>query len=89
MVDSPSLFSNPDMVVSLLVPNMQNESVSYKYLKEQARDFARRSSNPSEFVSLVTAELSREKSRTRREALFQLKQRATELFALDDRQSDF
>lgn len=79
-----SLFSNPDAVVSLLVPNMQNESVSYKYLKDQARDFARRSKTPSEFVTLVAEELARETSRTRREALTQLKQRATNLFALDE-----
>lgn len=83
MVDS-NLFSNPDAVVSLLVPNMQNESVSYKYLKDQAMEFARKSSTPSDFVTLVTRELSHETSRTRRETLFQLKQRATELFALDE-----
>jgi hypothetical protein len=81
---SDNLFSNPEMVVSLLVPNMPNESVSYKYLKETARDFAKKSKSPEEFVSLVTADLSRETSRTRREALFQLKQKATQLFALDE-----
>ena len=79
-----NLFNNPDMVVSLLVPNTPNESVSYKYLKEQARDFVRRSKNPAEFVDLVTVELSRETSRTRREAFTQLKQKATEIFALDE-----
>lgn len=79
-----NLFSNPNMVVSLLVPDTPNESVSYKYLKEQARDFARRSKSPSEFVTLVASELSHETSRSRREALAQLKQRATELFALDE-----
>lgn len=83
MPDS-NLFSNPNMVVSLLVPDSPNESVSYKYLKEQAKDFARRSTNPSEFVNLVASELAHETSRTRREALAQLKQRATELFALDE-----
>jgi hypothetical protein len=83
MADS-NLFSNPDMVVSLLVPNMQNESVSYKYLKEQAKEFVRKSKSPSEFVTLVASELGHETSRTRREALSQLKQRATQLFALDE-----
>lgn len=83
-MSNSNLFSNPDMVVALLVPNAQNESVSYKYMKEQARDFARRSTNPTEFVKLVVTELSNETSRTRREALFQLKERATELFALDE-----
>lgn len=81
---SGSLFSNPDAVVSLLVPDMKNETVSYKYLKEQARDFAKRSNSPAEFVSLVTAELSNETSRVRRELLSDLKQRATNLFALDE-----
>lgn len=83
MPDS-NLFSNPNMVVSLLVPDMPNESVSYKYLKEQAIDFARKSHNPEEFVTLVASDLSHETSRTRREALSKLKQRATELFALDE-----
>ena len=79
-----NLFSNPNMVVSLLVPDMQNENVSYKYLKEQAKDFALRSNSPSEFVALIASELIHETSRTRREALSKLKQRATELFALDE-----
>jgi hypothetical protein len=81
---SESLFSNPNAVVSLLVPDLKNETVSYKYLKEQARDFAKRSTSPQEFVSLVTAELSNETSRVRRELLSELKQRATNLFALNE-----
>lgn len=72
------------MVVSLLVPNMQNESVAYKYLKEQCKDFARKSASPAEFVELVSAELAHETSRTRRQALFDLKQRAMQIFALDE-----
>ena len=79
-----NLFSHPDMVVSLLIPNTQNEGTTYKYLKELAREYAVKSSNPQEFARLVSADLSRETSRTRREALFQLKQRATEVFALDE-----
>jgi len=79
-----NLFNNPDMVVSLLVPNMQNESVAYKYLKELAKGFAVKSNNPAEFAQLVIAEMSRETSRTRRQALFDLKQRATQVFALDE-----
>jgi hypothetical protein len=84
MGSSGNLFSNPDAVVSLLVPNLPSESVSYKYLKDLAREFVKKSSNPAEFASLVNADLSRETSRTRREALSQLRQRAIEIFALDE-----
>ena len=79
-----NLFSHPDMVVSLLVPDIQNEGVSYKYLKQLAREYAVKSGNPEEFARMVSADLSRETSRTKREALAQLKQRATEVFALDE-----
>ena len=79
-----NLFSNPDAVVSLLVPTLPAESVSYKYLKEMAREFVKKSSSPSEFAHLVNADLTRETSRTRREALAQLRQRAIEIFALDE-----
>jgi hypothetical protein len=75
---------NPEMVVSLLVPSLPSETVAYKYLKDLARDFIKRSENPSEFAELVNGELSRETSRTRREALLHLKQRAIEVFALDE-----
>ena len=51
-----NLFSNPDMVVALLVPNIQNESVSYKYLKELCKGFATKSTEPAEFVELIAAE---------------------------------
>jgi hypothetical protein len=84
MGSSGNLFSNPDAVVSLLVPNLPSESVSYKYLKDLAREFVKKSSSPSEFASLVNSDLSRETSRTRREALSQLRQRAIEIFALDE-----
>ena len=79
-----NLFNNPDMVVSLLVPTLPSESVSYKYLKEMAREFAKKSSNPAELAQLVNGELARETSRTRREALSQLRQRVVEVFALDE-----
>ncbi|MDG6904192.1 MAG: hypothetical protein JRN20_00230 [Nitrososphaerota archaeon] len=79
-----NLFSNPDVVVSLLVPNIQNESVAYKYLKEQCRGFATKSTNPAEFVELVSAELGHETSMARRQALSDLKQRAMQIFALDE-----
>jgi len=85
MVNSrDSLFDKPDMVVSLLFPNMQNEGVAYKYLKTLAREFVSKSKSPAEFTGLINGELSRETSKTRREALFQLKQRAIEVFALDE-----
>jgi predicted DNA-binding protein (UPF0278 family) len=85
MVDSKgSLFSNPDLAVSLLVPNLESEGVSYKYLKTLAREFVLKSGNPAEFASMINAELSKETSKTRREALFHLKQRAIEVFALDE-----
>lgn len=72
------------MAVSLLVPDMPYEGVSYKYLKNLAREFVLKSSTPADFTRLVTVELGRETSKTRREALFSLKQRAIELFALDE-----
>jgi hypothetical protein len=84
MVASDNLFSKPDMVVSLLVPTLPTETVAYKYLKEMARDFAKRSTSPAEFAQLVNGELARETSRTRRDALSQLRQRAVEVFALDE-----
>jgi len=85
MADSKNnLFNNPDLVVSLLVPNLQTEGVAYKYLKTTAREFAVKSENPADFARLINAELSRETSKTRREALFHLKQRAIEVFALDE-----
>jgi hypothetical protein len=43
-----------------------------------------KSENPAQFARLVNAELGRETSKPRREALFHLKQRATEVFALDE-----
>jgi hypothetical protein len=79
-----NLFDNPDLVVSLLVPNLETEGVSYKYLKTLAREFAMKSDNPAEFTRLVTGELNRETSQTRRQTLFILKQRAMEVFALDE-----
>jgi len=79
-----NLFSHPDQVVLLLLPNLQSENVSYKYQKELAREFVLKSQNPSEFAQLVNAELSRETSRTRREALLRIRQRAIEVFALDE-----
>ncbi len=81
---SDNLFKNPDAVVSLLVPTLPSESVSYKYLKEMAREFVKKSSSPAEFATLVNADLGRETSRPRREALAQLRQRAIEIFALDE-----
>jgi hypothetical protein len=84
MVASDNLFSQPDMVVSLLVPTLPSETVAYKYLKEMARDFAKRSTSPAEFAQLVNGELARETSRTRRDALSQLRQRVVEVFALDE-----
>ena len=84
MVASDNLFSQPDMVVSLLVPNLPSETVGYKYLKEMARDFAKRSTSPAEFAQLVNGELARETSRTRRDTLSQLRQRVVEVFALDE-----
>jgi len=79
-----SLFKNPDLAVSLLVPDQPNESVSYKYLKTTAKEFVLKSENPSELAQKINAELGRETSRTRREALFNLKQRTIEVFALDE-----
>lgn len=79
-----NLFSNPDLAVSLLVPNTPNENVAYKYLKTLAKEFVLKSENPAEFARLINAELSRETSKTRREALFSLKQRAMDVFALDE-----
>jgi len=79
-----NLFTNPDLAVSLLVPNLESEGVAYKYLKTLAREFVLKSENPSEFARLVNADLSRETSKTRREALFHLRQRAIEVFALDE-----
>jgi hypothetical protein len=85
MVDSKdNLFSHPDQVVSLLFPNLQSEGVSYKYLKELAREFVVKSTSPSELAQLVNGEISRETSRTRREALLRIRQRAIEVFALDE-----
>ena len=84
MPQDSNLFNNPEMVVSLLVPDMQNESVSYKYLKEQCKSFALKCKSPDEFVRMVNDELGRETSRTRRQALFDLKQRAMGIFALDE-----
>ncbi len=85
MVNSQdNLFNNPDLAVSLLVPNLQDEGVAYKYLKTLAREFVLKSKNPAEFAQLINDQLSRETSRTRREALFNLKQRAIEVFALDE-----
>jgi hypothetical protein len=85
MVDSKDkLFSHPDQVVSLLLPNLASEGVSYKYLKELAREFVLKSENPAEFAQLVNGEISRETSRTRREALLRIRQRAIEVFALDE-----
>jgi hypothetical protein len=79
-----SLFKNPDLAVSLLVPDQPNENVSYKYLKTLAKEFVAKSNDPAEFAQLINGELGRETSRTRREALFHLKQRAIEVFALDE-----
>ena len=79
-----SLFKNPDLAVSLLVPDQPNEGAQYKYLKSLAREFVVKSNDPGEFARLVNAELSRETSRSRREALFNLRQRAIEVFALDE-----
>lgn len=79
-----NLFSHPDMVVSLLVPPAQPEGVQYKYLKDLCREFAVKSGNPADFARMVNDELRRETSRVRREALFQLRQRAIEVFALDE-----
>jgi hypothetical protein len=85
MPDSKNnLFSNPDMVVSLLLPNLQSEGATYKYLKTLAREFVVKSENPADFARLVNIDLVRETSKTRREALFHLKQRAIEVFALDE-----
>lgn len=81
---SDNLFNRPDAVVSLLVPSMQNETVSYKYIRDLAKEYAAKSSSPAEFARLVSNDLSRETSRTKRDALFHLKQRATEVFALDE-----
>jgi hypothetical protein len=79
-----NLFNNPDLAVSLLIPNMQNETVSYKYMKTLAREFIVKSENPGDFARLINSELGRETSRTRREALSHIKQRAIEVFALDE-----
>jgi hypothetical protein len=84
MVHLSNLFSNPDMVVSMLVPKVQNESVSYQYKRELARDFAKKCNTPAEFVQLLNAELSHETGRARREILFDLKQKATHIFSLED-----
>jgi len=79
-----NLFSNPDLAVSLLVPDESNETVAQKYLKNLAREFVLKSRDPPEFAQLINSELSKETSRTRREALFSLKQRAIDVFALDE-----
>jgi hypothetical protein len=79
-----SLFAKPDMVVSLLLPDLPSESVSYKYQKSIAREFVVKSKNPSEFASQVNDALGRETSKTRREALFEIRQRAIQVFALDE-----
>ena len=86
MMVSPqdNLFNHPDMVVSLLVPNLESEGVAYKYTKDLAREYVMKSQNPSEFARLINADLSHETSRVRREALLHLKQRAIEVFALDE-----
>jgi len=79
-----NLFSHPDMVVSLLVPPVQSEGVQQKYLKDLCREFVVKSGSPPEFARMINMELKRETSRVRREALFQLRQRAIEVFALDE-----
>jgi hypothetical protein len=79
-----NLFSHPDMVVSLLVPPIQSEGVAGKYRKDLCREFVIKSGNPAEFARMINAELKRETSRARREALFYLRQRAIEVFALDE-----
>jgi hypothetical protein len=79
-----NLFKNPDLAVSLLVPDQPNEGVAYKYLKTLAKEFIQKSENPAEFARLINSELGKETSRTRREALFHLKQRAIDVFALDE-----
>jgi hypothetical protein len=85
MVNSQdNLFTHPDMVVSLLFPNLETEAVSYKYMKSLAKEFVVKSKSPAEFTGLVNDELRRETSRTRREALSHLRQRAVEVFALDE-----
>ena len=86
MANNPSenLFAHPDMVVSLLLPDTQNQSVSYRYMKDLAREYVLKSGNPKDFALMVSADLSRETSKTKREALFHLKQRVTEVFALDE-----
>ena len=84
MPQNNNLFNDPNTVVSLLVPNLQNESVAYKYLKDLCKDFAVKSTSPGEFVALVNDELGRETSRTRRQALSDLKQRAIQIIALDE-----
>jgi hypothetical protein len=76
-------FSNPDAVVSLLVPNMKDESITYKYLKQLCKGFAVKSTSPAQFVELVTAQLSHENDFAKRNALSSLKRRAIEHFALD------
>lgn len=84
MPPSNNLFNDPNTVVSLLVPDVQNESVAYKYLRDLCKGFAVKSTSPGEFVAMVNEELGRETSRTRRQALFDLKQRAIQIFALDE-----
>ena len=84
MPQDSNLFNDPEMVVSLLVPNVPNESVAHKYLKDLCKSFAVKSKTPGEFVDMVNEELGRETGRTRRQALFDLKQRAIQVFALDE-----
>ena len=79
-----NLFKNPDLAVSLLVPDQPNEGVAYKYLKTLAKEFIVKSEDPADLARLINSELGRETSRTRREALFHLKQRAIDVFALDE-----
>lgn len=79
-----NLFNHPDMVVSLLFPNLESEGVAYKYLKSLAREHVTKSKTPAEFAQLINEELRRETSKTRREALSQVRQRAIEVFALDE-----
>ncbi|HYB04683.1 MAG TPA: hypothetical protein VED17_09485 [Nitrososphaerales archaeon] len=79
-----NLFSHPDMVVSLLVPPTQPEGVAYKYRRDLCREFVVKSGSPAEFAQMINAELKKETSRPRREVLFQLRQRAIEVFALDE-----
>ena len=72
------------MAVSLLVPDLKEEGTAYKYRKTLARELVMKCKDPAEFVELIDDELKRETSRVRREALVHLKQRAIEVFALDE-----